>query len=155
MLIIEVLLIIISVFWIFVGSTEYGIWAGQAPGGGLFPLIAGLIVLFCCTADIVMRIVKKQAINGPKYVGEDKCIMLGFVPRLLRPIVITAYGFLGLIMLKYLGFILCSLITCFVWLVAISRKPVLRSVLISIITTSFLYGVFVLWLKIPFPKGLF
>ncbi|MDY4609213.1 MAG: tripartite tricarboxylate transporter TctB family protein [Sphaerochaetaceae bacterium] len=155
MLVIEIILMLISILWIAMGFGKYGIWAGQAPGGGLFPVIGGLIVLICCAADIIMRVVKKQPLNGKKFEGEDEYIMLGRVPRQFRPIAVTAYGFISLFLLKYLGFIACAFLTCSVWLIFISKKPVLRSIVTAALTTGFLYGIFVLWLNIPFPKGIF
>ena len=144
-----------SVLWVVMGINKYGIWAGQAPGGGLFPVIGGSIILICCTADIIIRIVKKQPINGEKFEGEDEYIMLGWVPRVLRPLAVVVYGFLSLLVLKYLGFLLCAFLTSFIWLVFISKRTIVRSVITSLIVTGVLYGIFVLWLKIPFPKGLF
>ena len=144
-----------SVLWVVMGINKYGIWAGQAPGGGLFPVIGGSIILICCTADIIIRIVKKQPINGVKFEGEDEYIMLGWVPRVLRPLAVVAYGFLSLLVLKYLGFLLCAFLTSFLWLVFISKRTIVRSILTSLTVTAVLYGIFVLWLKIPFPKGLF
>ena len=155
MLVLEILMMGASVLWVVMGINKYGIWAGQAPGGGLFPVIGGSIILICCTADIIIRIVKKQPINGEKFEGEDEYIMLGWVPRVLRPLAVVAYGFLSLLVLKYLGFLLCAFLTSFIWLVFISKRTIVRSILTSLTVTAVLYGIFVLWLKIPFPKGLF
>ncbi len=155
MLVLEILMMGASVLWIVMGINKYGIWAGQAPGGGLFPVIGGSIILICCAADIIIRVVKKQPINGKKYEGEDEYIMLGWVPRVLRPIAVVAYGFLSLLVLKYLGFLLCAFLTSFIWLVFISKRPIVRSIITALIVTGVLYGIFVLWLNIPFPKGLF
>ena len=155
MLVLEILMMGASVLWIVMGINKYGIWAGQAPGGGLFPVIGGSIILICCIADIIIRIVKKQPINGGKFEGEDEYIMLGWVPRVLRPLAVVVYGFLSLLVLKYLGFLLCAFLTSFIWLVFISKRKIVRSVLTSLTVTAVLYGIFVLWLKIPFPKGLF
>ena len=155
MLVIEIILMAISVLWIVMGVGTYGIWAGQAPGGGLFPLIGGLIVLVCCALDIVLRIMNKKPLIGPKDNSKDEYIMLGWVPRNLRPLAVALYGFISLLLLKYFGFIICAFVTCFVWLVFISRQKVLKSFLISVVTTALLYSVFVLWLNIPFPKGIF
>ena len=77
MLVIEIILMAISVLWIVMGVGTYGIWAGQAPGGGLFPLIGGLIVLVCCALDIVLRIMNKKPLIGPKDNSKDEYIMLG------------------------------------------------------------------------------
>lgn len=155
MLVIEIILMAVSVLWIVMGVGTYGIWAGQAPGGGLFPLIGGIIVLLCCAADIIMRIVKKESLMGKKDEGEDEYIMLGWVPRQLRPLFVALYAFVSIILLKYLGFIICAFFTCAIWLIFISKQKVVKSLLISVITTAFLYSVFVLWLNIPFPKGIF
>ena len=155
MLVIEIILMAVSVLWIVMGMGEYGIWAGQAPGGGLFPLIGGIIVLLCCAADIIMRIVKKESLMGKKDEGEDEYIMLGWVPRQLRPLFVVLYAFVSIFLLKYLGFIICAFFTCAIWLIFISKQKVVKSLLISVITTALLYSVFVLWLNIPFPKGIF
>lgn len=155
MFVIEIILIIISIFWATMGTVKYGIWAGQAPGGGLFPLIGGSIVIICCTADIIMRIIKKEPLNGNTDKGADEYIMLGWIPRGLRPIAVTCYGFISLLILKYFGFIICSLLTSAIWLIFISHKAVLKSIAVSVVTTGILYSIFVLWLNIPFPHGIF
>lgn len=155
MFIIEILLIFISIVWIIFGISKYGIWAGQAPGGGLFPLLAGGIILICCTFDIVYKLIKKKPLFNPKDTSEDEYIMLGWAPRALRPLVVVAYGFLSLLLLKYLGFILCSFLTSSIWMIFISKQKVIKSLIVSVITTIVLYCVFVLWLNIPFPKGIF
>jgi len=155
MLVIEIILMIVSLYWAIAGSLEYGIWAGQAPGGGLFPLIGGIMVFVCCTADIAYRVVKKQPLNGVKDDSEDQYIMLGWVPRKLRPLAVTAYGFCSLFVLKYLGFIPCAFLTSGIWLIFISKRKILQSIITSVVVTAVLYGIFVLWLNIPFPKGIF
>lgn len=154
MLILELLMMVASILWIVMGVGEYGIWAGQAPGGGLFPVIGGGIVLICCLVDILMRVVKKQPINGTRYEGKDQHIMLGWVPRILRPLAVVIYGFICLLVLVYFGFLPCSFLTCLIWLIFISRRTVVRSVITTVLVSAVLYGIFVLWLNIPFPKGL-
>ena len=155
MLVLEIIMMAFSVLFMVVGVRDYGIWTGQAPGGGLFPLIGGGLILICCIADIIMRIVKKQSLNGRMYEGEDEYIMLGFVPRRFRPLAVVIYGFFGILLLEYGGFVICSFFTCFIWLFAISKRTLLRSILISLATTAILYGIFVAWLNIPFPRGIF
>ena len=155
MLILEILMMGVSILWVVMGIGKYGIWAGQAPGAGLFPVIGGGIVVVCCLADILMRVIKKQPINGEKYEGEDQYVMLGWVPRVLRPAAVVVYGFLCLLILKYLGFLPCTFLTCFIWLVFISRRTIVRSVITTVVVSAVLYSIFVLWLNIPFPKGLF
>ena len=155
MLVIEIALSALSILWIVKGAVDYGVLTGQAPGGGLFPIIGGLILLLCCVLDIVLRIKRKEPLNGEKFEGPDEYIMLGWVPRVLRPIAVTLYGFGSMFVLEYLGFIPCVFLTCFVWLFFISRRPALRAFLTSVVTTGILYSIFVAWLNIPFPKGLF
>lgn len=155
MFILEIIMMGIATLWIVVGVGVYRIWEEQAPGGGLFPVIGGSIVLICCVIDIMLRIMNKKPIMGKKYSGTDSSVSLQWIPRQIRPLAIMLYGFASLLVLKFFGFLPCSLLTCFIWLCFISKKPLLQSIITSIVTTSVLYGIFVAWLNISFPKGIF
>lgn len=53
------------------------------------------------------------------------------------------------------GVLPAMFLTAFIWLVCISKIKLVKSFLISLIITLCVFVVFVLWLKIPFPRGVF
>ena len=155
MLIIEILMMIAALVWIVLGFTEYGFTANGGPGGGFFPVIAGFIVLLLCALDIVNRIAAKEPINGTMKTPQQKeCLMLSFIPSRLRPLFVLAYGFMGIILLNLFGILIAGVLTCGIWLKFISKKNILQTIAISCLTTGVLYGIFVIWLRVPFPRGI-
>lgn len=66
--------------------------------------------------------------------------------------VLATVGFV--LALPTLGFIAATVIFMAVMLLAIQRRPLLPSLLAIAVTTGVAYGVFVLWLAIPLPRGI-
>lgn len=155
MLIIEIIMMIAGAVWAYYGLFEYGFSANGGPGSGFFPVIAGVIVVLLCALDIFNRISARQPINGKMKTPQQKeCLMLTFIPSQLRPLFVLAYGFMGIILLNLFGILIAGVLTCGIWLKFISKKNILQSLAVACLTTGVLYGVFVIWLRVPFPRGI-
>ena len=140
MRIIEIIMMIAGAVWAYYGLFEYGFTANGGPGSGFFPVIAGVVVVLLCALDIFNRI--------------SACLMLTFIPSQLRPLFVLAYGFMGIILLNLFGILIAGVLTCGIWLKFISKKNIVQSLAVACITTGVLYGVFVIWLRVPFPRGI-
>ena len=63
MLVIEIALSALSILWIVKGAVDYGVWTGQAPGGGLFPTNTSNKQGFCTNGmslDSQLRAIMKK-----------------------------------------------------------------------------------------------
>ncbi len=132
-----ILSIIMGLYWIKSGIT-YGFWVRRGPGGGFLPIIAGIMaILFCISALLAERKDKSPS---------------GFSWKAFLP----AGALLGMVMLSYvLGMVVSMAIYIFIWLKFIEKHTTKSAVSIGIGTAIVIYGIFVFWLRVPLPLGLF
>jgi multisubunit Na+/H+ antiporter MnhB subunit len=129
--------IIAGLYWI-INGLSYGVWVRKGPGGGFLPVLAGsMAILFCLVALWADRKDKSpSAFNW-----------LAFLP---------AGALLGMVILSYvLGMIISMAIFIFGWLRFIEKHTTKSAVSIGIGTAAVLYLIFVFWLRVPLPLGLF
>ncbi|MEK5442759.1 tripartite tricarboxylate transporter TctB family protein [Fredinandcohnia sp. FSL W7-1320] len=132
--VISILLFIVALFFIHQGWFNYTFWENNAPGSGFIPLIAGL-VLAVFTLNIFIKNDKKP---------------FGFVKKQLYPFI----GSLIMIISIYvLGMILSIAIFIIAWLIIIEKYSTLRASIYGITTTSVIYIIFKISLKVPLPEG--
>ena len=132
---------------IFLKSLTYPIGTFRAPGGGLFPLLAAIILMGLAGALTIQALLKKiaQDKKTPFFPGKEapQRILLGFIAlvgfRYLLPVVGFAVStFLFILFLsKY--------IANYGWRV---------SIFFSVLTALIAYYLFQVWLKIPMPPAL-
>lgn len=67
----------------------------------------------------------------------------------------TAALWLLFVMLPYLGTVISGLIFMLLFLLFIGKRPVLPSIFASVLTVGIIEVVFVLWLRIDLPEGVF
>lgn len=67
----------------------------------------------------------------------------------------TAALWLLFVMLPYLGTVISGLIFMLLFLLFIGKRPVLPSIFASVLTVGIIEAVFVLWLRIDLPEGVF
>jgi putative tricarboxylic transport membrane protein len=67
----------------------------------------------------------------------------------------TAALWLLVAMLPYLGTMISGLIFMLVFLLFIGKRPILPSIFASLVTIGLVQAVFVIWLNIHLPKGVF
>lgn len=136
--VIEIFSIIAGLFYIYMGATKYGWWDGISIGGGFMPIICGGLVVIFSVLMLISKIKK-----GEKAEKFDK---KAFIP----------VGAMILILLcNYLvGLIGACAVVAFLWLKIIEKYSWLKSALVSVILFACVYGLFRLWLNVPFPTGL-
>jgi hypothetical protein len=134
--IMELIFILIGLMSIYLGFTEYQFWIKTVPGGGFMPILAGglivlisLMVIFDKTKGKKVKI-KKQAFYPVAAILLT--IALNVVVGVLPAITFMVFG----------------------WLKWIEKYPVKKSIIIALLTSACAYGVFWIWLRVPFPTGL-
>ncbi|MCC8191280.1 MAG: tripartite tricarboxylate transporter TctB family protein [Planctomycetes bacterium] len=123
-------------YWL-VKSFSYGMWVMNGPGGGLFPLLGGVMSIgFGLT--ILVRQLRHRENN--------------FNPRAALPVA----GVLAIILTTHVvGLIPALGLFVAVWLSAYERYPLGKALAIGVGTGVGLYLLFDYWLAVPVPMGLF
>lgn len=161
-LIMDFVLLALSAIWIGMGFISYGFWADSVPGSGFLPVLVGLLVFILGCVDLHGNLGKGLNRKAKERVSDEKeasvssasQYLLDRLPRTLRPLFPVCYALLGMLVFRYIGAISCCFLVCFVWLFLVCRKTLVRSLLISVAVSGIVYGIFVAWLRIPFPHGL-
>ncbi len=133
-LIIPVLTFAVGVLWVVYGLKNYG-WWDQGPGSGFFPSIIGIIL----AGISIIALLEGIKMPAPEYV---KASWYPFI---------AAFATVGLAMI--IGFFPAMFLFLEGWLKIYEKYSWKKSLPISIITTAALYGIFAMWLMVPFPAG--
>jgi len=113
------------------------------PGAGIFPVVAGVILLIASL--ITMR-------EGWQFEPAARIELPGGQDlKRLVSLMLLLLGFF--IMLPLLGLLISSLIFCILLMRVISDLGWLRIVAYSVVMCGALYGAFVFLLKVPMPRG--
>lgn len=139
-IVIAVLNIIIAVTWIFLGITQYGFWGGGKPQGGFVPIIFAVLVLVF-TLAVVYRLFRRTITVQPVKMNWDAATP-----------VFSAVG--GVVLILLFGIVPAVFLFNFGWMRFLSKYSLKRSIFVSLIFTLFVYAVFRLWLRVPFPTGI-
>ncbi|MDR1317457.1 MAG: tripartite tricarboxylate transporter TctB family protein [Spirochaetales bacterium] len=127
----------LGLYWIVMGIGKYGLWISNGPGGGLFPVVCGML-LIGCGVTLFIRTVKAKV-----HIPLDKRAIVFVASAIVIALSMYVIG-----MIPALGiFILC-------WLKFFEKQPVVKSAVLGIGTAAFLFIVFRLLLKVPLPLGL-
>lgn len=131
--------ILLGLYWLYEVFTKYPLWHQNGPGGGLFPAIAG-ILLILCGSIVLLRILREKSDSFTM----DKKTYMAF-----------AATFFTVFCTKFLGMAVALLIFLFCWIYFVEKQKMLTSFLISICTSGSLWLIFSFFLNIPLPKGIF
>ncbi|MBN2656807.1 MAG: tripartite tricarboxylate transporter TctB family protein [Spirochaetales bacterium] len=133
--VIPVLTFAVGALWFIYGLKSYGWWGNNGPASGFFPSIVGIILAGISIIAFVDGL-KREA---PEYFKASYHPLLAAIATVLAALVI---GFFPALLLYILGWL--KLYEKYNWKLALS---------ISVITTAACYGIFVMWLQVPFPAG--
>lgn len=134
--VIPVLTFGLGVLWFAYGLTNYGWWGDNGPASGFFPAIIGVIL--AGVSIIAFFDGLKQ--SPPEYIKASYHPLIAAIATVGGAMVI---GFFPALLLYILG-----------WLKLYEKYNWKRSLSISVITSAVCYGIFVMWLQVPFPSGL-
>ncbi len=126
----------LSAVWIYMGVCQYGFWAEGVPGGGFVPSLFGGITLILCLALLLKG--KGNAVTINKTV---------YFPILVVVAVVVATSLTGMTA--------ALIIMVFSWLKFYEKYTLIRAGIISLVIVGFIFGIFRLWLQVPFPTGIF
>lgn len=134
-------------FGIFFKSITYPIGSFHSPGGGLFPLLAS-IILISLSAILTVQAFMKKGGEGPAK---------AFFPGKETPKRII-FSFLALLGFRYLllviGFACSTFLFIFFLAKVLGHYGWKASILFSLLTAVIAYYLFEVWLKIPMPRSI-
>ena len=128
--------ILLGLLWLFVGVVHYGWWSDGRPASGFFPSLVGILLAVTSVLALGNELKRKDPVFTILH-GYPILAALGVV---LGALLIGFFPALGL----YL----------FGWLKWYERYRVRFSLAATVVTVGAMYGVFALWLRVPFPRGL-
>lgn len=129
---------VIAVIFIYVGLTQYGFWNSQ-PQPGFFPIIIAVALLATSTICLVQTLMDAKS-GAVKYNKNELLVIVGGAGIIAGTFII--------------GLIASCLLYLFLWLRFVERAP-WKHVLIIELVVGGIISVFVFWLQVQFPMGLF
>lgn len=126
----------LGVLWLVVGAVDHGLWIDGRPTGGFFPGVAG----------VLLAVVSALAISG-----ELKAEPPSFIRTHLYPTIAAVSVVLAAMLI---GFFPAMTVYVFLWMRLFERYSLRFSVLVTVLTIAAVYGIFSMWLRVPFPGGL-
>ena len=134
---IPIAMIGISIAFIWMGFAKYGFWEDmKGPRPGFFPVIISFALLAASLLALVFSF-KETAPSWPK---ENWLVPLSVVAIMLATFII--------------GLLPSIAIYIVVWLRWLEKCTWKTTVVVFLIIMAIVIGAFVLWLGVPFPKGL-
>ncbi|RGY97826.1 tripartite tricarboxylate transporter TctB family protein [Clostridium sp. AM58-1XD] len=129
--------VVAGIYWT-IAAFGYGLWVNHGPGGGVFPLAAGVILIPCGGMSIY-----KQIRNHTE-VPLNRDAAYPFAAVIFS---IAASYAIGLIPALALYVVL--------WLKGYEKKTWANSLFTGAVTGVALFLIFSYWLKVPVPIGIF
>ncbi|MDR3191800.1 MAG: tripartite tricarboxylate transporter TctB family protein [Treponema sp.] len=134
---------LLSTFWLIYGLFRHGFWHNlKGPLPGFVPSLAAVFMLPISIAEIVHSIRPDKTPDGKSEIRDSENWF----------IVLAAAGIFALSFL--IGMIPALLLFVFCWLRFYEKASLKSAVLLAAISFAIVFGVFTLWLGVPFPKGL-
>ena len=129
---------IVAAVFIGVGLKDFGFWEGQ-PTAAFFPIIIAVVLLATSLLCLVQVLRGKE--DAPIYNRNEFMVILGG-----GGIIIGCY---------VIGLILSCLLYLFLWLKFVEHAAWKAIIIIEVFMAALILGVFVFWMQVQFPVGLF
>ena len=129
---------IVAAVFIGVGLKDFGFWEGQ-PTAAFFPIIIAVVLLATSLLCLVQVLRGKE--DAPIYNRNEFMVILGG-----GGIIIGCY---------VIGLILSCLLYLFLWLKFVEHSAWKAIIVIEVFMAALILGVFVFWMQVQFPVGLF
>ena len=127
----------LGMYWLYRGIFQYQLWVFHGPGGGLFPAVCGILLIVCGGITLYRNI-------------RDKI----HVPFESRPFIIFGAALATMLLVYVFGMFVPLGLFIFVWIRFMGKRPVMQSLATGAVTSLFLYLLFRVLLRAPFPPGL-
>ena len=141
-LILKFILLLLGVV-IVIASVKYGLGTIKQPGTGVFTLVLGVLIL---VAGLIQTI-----FTGKK---EDNEPLFQNITEIKRFVFAGLTLILWILGLSYLGFIIMTLVVTLIMSKVIGLEGWLKPIILSLVTSVFIYLLFDYWLYIDLPKGI-
>ena len=135
-------------FYVTAGAVRLGVGSVNKPGAGFIFFWLALILAGLAAIDLVITIIgtkRNSAIRKPLWKG----FRWGKVILVLAGVSVYAF------VLDILGFILSTFLVLFFLFKAVEPVKWRDAIIGSVLTIAVVYAVFGIWLKVPFPTGIF
>ena len=127
---------VLAVIWIYVGLAHHGFWDKlKGPLPGFVPSLMAGLMLFASIIGIVQSFKEKEEAD-----------------RLENWVIVLASAMV-IALVFLIGMIPSLMLFVFVWLRYYEKTNWKQTITVLIISFGIAYGVFVLWLDVPFPIG--
>ena len=130
---------IVAIVFIAVGMIDFGLWDG-GPTPGFFPIIIAVVLLLASIASFI-QVARDKDGKDVQYNRAELMVILGAAGIIIGSMVI--------------GLILSCLVYLVLWLKLVEHAPWKHVIIIEAILAAIIIGVFVVWLQVQFPMGLF
>lgn len=125
----------VGVLWIYVGLTYHGWYIEERPASGFFPSIVGVLLTFVS----VLAVIKEMREDPPEF-------WVSHIHPLLAAVSVVVFALL-------IGFFPALTAYVFAWLKWYEKYSWKFSVATTAVTIAAVYGIFSMWLRVPFPVG--
>lgn len=151
-IVISSILILLSILWMYKGIFEYGLWVpGVSAHTGFIPTVFGAIILGFTLIKLVKDIRKYRSAEKKEKEKKSTKEILAY----LKPLLPALVAVLMILLIKYLGMAIGCFLGLFVYMKFVNHDKWLKSLWIPAVVTLIYYAIFVLWLNVPFPRGIF
>ena len=155
-IVISVLLILVAGLWMYMGIAEYGMWIpGVSADTGFIPTVFGAIVLIFSVVKLVKDIKALRQARTEAVTTETKRVSFMEILVKLKPLLPALTAVLAIVLIKFLGMVIGTFLSLFFYMKVVNNDKWLKSLWVPAVITLFFYAVFVLWLRVPFPRGIF
>lgn len=147
---INLIIFLLSGYWCQQGLMVYSFWNKNQPGSGFIPVIFSVILM-----AFTLTLMLKEIWRIRRLHAQEPGTKLAFSLTSLRPLLPVAYTIAAIVVFRFTGVVVSMFLTSFIWLLFISKVRLSKSLIISVIVTLLVYLIFVVWLRIPFPRSIF
>ena len=125
----------VGVLWVVVGLSSYGWYVDEKPASGFFPvLIGGLLTLIG-----ILAMWSERTHAAPQFISS-------YIHPLLAAVSVVFFALI-------IGFFPAVSLYVFGWLRWYEKYSIRFSLTVTAITIASMYGIFSMWLRVPFPIG--
>jgi hypothetical protein len=147
---INLIIFLLAGYWCQQGLMVYSFWNKNQPGSGFIPVIFS-VILMAFTLVLMLKEIRRMR----RLHAQGSSTKAAVPSALLRPLLPVAYTIAAIVVFRFAGVVVSMFLTSFVWLQCISKVSLAKSLIISVILTLMVYLIFVMWLRIPFPRSIF
>ena len=138
-------------------TTRYPLDNWESPGPAVFPLILGGVLLLLAAWQLIRAFLAPKA---PDRIG-DKESKVKAVKTFLhdnqgeaKVLILTSLLVLYILMMQWIGFFVSTFLLVILSSRLMEAKDRVRPIVLSVGVCLFCYFLFVVWIKLSFPKGI-